>query len=232
MGNHSPKGTCQAWIVSRMISPQWIVDEVSRCRTRMRSAVMRPAPDPVGDRWHVRAHAAWLCHRRSPSRTSVLVCTQVMAWSVMPPSRRSRRRAADDRRWWMACCVRFSSSCTPLERYAMSDTIPLAVLAGIARAVDTLHAWNAALTQARATEGGARPRGRYGATLRYMFAGKRLRERRDQALQPLAMFATRAQALGISLAALYSACGGKPVLEPEEAAVGAWRPRSTARGGA
>ena len=101
----------------------------------------------------------------------------------------------------------------------MSDTIPLAILNSIARAVDTLRAWNAALTQARAMEVVAHQPGWSTYALRDTFAGKRLRARRDQALRTLDLFETRAQALGIPLEALYTACGGKPVLEPEDAAV-------------
>jgi hypothetical protein len=109
----------------------------------------------------------------------------------------------------------------------MSDTIPLAVLSSIAHAVDMVRVWNAAITQARAMEVVAHQPGRYEDGLRYAFAGKRLRERLDRALQTLDLLETRAQALGISLEALYTACQGKPVLEPEGAAVQAWRRRST-----
>jgi hypothetical protein len=109
----------------------------------------------------------------------------------------------------------------------MSDTIPLAILSSIAHAVDTVHVWNAAITQARAMEVVAHQPGRYEYDLRDTFAGKRLRERLDRALRTLDLLETRAQALGIPIEALYTACQGKPVLEPEGAAVREWRPRST-----
>jgi len=108
----------------------------------------------------------------------------------------------------------------------MSDTIPPAILTSIAHAVDTVRAWNAAITQARAREVVAHQPGRYEYALRYAFAGKRLRERLDRALWTLDLLETRAQALGIPIAALYTACRGKPAREPEGAAVHAWRRNS------
>jgi hypothetical protein len=101
----------------------------------------------------------------------------------------------------------------------MPDAIPLAILSSIARAVDTLRAWNTAITQARALEVVAHQPGRSPDAVRDTFAWKRLRARRDQALRTLDLFETRAQALGIPLEALYTACGGKPVLESEDAAL-------------
>jgi hypothetical protein len=101
----------------------------------------------------------------------------------------------------------------------MDDPIPLAVLTGIARAVETIHAWNATMLRARTLEGGAYRPGRH------LYAGKRLRERLAQALRTLDFLETRAQALGIPREALYTACGGKPVVEPENAAVWEWRHR-------
>ena len=101
----------------------------------------------------------------------------------------------------------------------MSDTLPLAILSSIARAVDALRAWNAAVTQARVLTMVAHQPGRYASALRNPYAWKRLRARRDQALRTLDLFETRAQALGIPLETLYTACGGKPLLEPEDAAV-------------
>jgi hypothetical protein len=118
----------------------------------------------------------------------------------------SRRHAAPG----AACLVR---------RSLTSETIPLAVLTGIARAVETIRAWNATMTRARALAGGTRRPGRH------QYAGKRLRARLEQALRTLAYFETRAQALGIPSEALYTACGGKPVVEPEAAAVWEWRHR-------
>ena len=109
----------------------------------------------------------------------------------------------------------------------MSDTIPPAILTSIAHAVDTVRAWNAAITQARAMEVVAHQPGRYEDALRYPFARKRLRERLDRALRTLDLLATRAQALGISIEALYTAWQGKPAREPEGADVRAWRPSST-----
>ena len=105
----------------------------------------------------------------------------------------------------------------------MSDTIPPAILTSIAHAVDTMRAWNAAITQARAMEVVAHQPGRYEYALRYAFAGKRLRERLDRTLRTLDLLETRAQALGIPVEALYTACQEKPALEPEGAAVRAWR---------
>jgi hypothetical protein len=69
----------------------------------------------------------------------------------------------------------------------MPDTIPPAILMSIAHAVDTVRAWNAAITQARAMEVVAHQPGRYEYALRYTFAGQRLRERLDRALQTLDM---------------------------------------------
>jgi hypothetical protein len=92
----------------------------------------------------------------------------------------------------------------------MSDTIPPAILANIARAVAIIRAWNAGITLARNT-----------------YAGKRRRQRLDRALQTLDLFETRAQALGIPIEALYAACGGKPVLAPDGAAVQEWGYPST-----
>ena len=91
----------------------------------------------------------------------------------------------------------------------MSDTIPPAILAHVARAVAIIRAWNAGITLARDT-----------------YAAKRRRQRLDRALQTLALFETRAQALGIPIEALDAACGGKPVLAPDGATGQAWRPGS------
>jgi hypothetical protein len=101
----------------------------------------------------------------------------------------------------MACLVR---------RDLMADTIPPALLTGIARAVVIIRAWNARMTQARTLEGGVPPPGRY-----QVMGRRRLRMQRDQALQTLDRLETQAQAWGIPLEALYAACGGKPVVEPE-----------------
>src|SRR5712691_9328620 len=109
-----------------------------------------------------------------------------------------------------------------LRRYRMSDTLPPAILTSIAHAVDTVRAWNAAITQARAMEVVAHQPGRYAYDLRDTCAGKRLRERRDRALWTFDLLETRAQALGIPIEALYTACRGKPALEPEGAEVRAW----------
>jgi len=109
----------------------------------------------------------------------------------------------------------------------MSDPIPPAILTSIAHTVDTIRPWNAAITQARAMEVVAHQPGRYEYALRYAFAGRRLRERLDRALRTLDLLKTRAQSLGLPVAALYMACQGKPALEPEGADVHAWRCRST-----
>lgn len=81
----------------------------------------------------------------------------------------------------------------------MSDTIPPAILDNIARVVAIIRAWNAGIVL---------PRDTYAPT-------RRRRERVEQALQTLEMFETRARALGIPIEALYAACGGKPVLDPD-----------------
>ena len=91
----------------------------------------------------------------------------------------------------------------------MSDTIPPAILANVARAVAIIRAWKAGITLARDT-----------------YAQKRRRQRLDRALQTLDLFETRALALGIPIEALDAACGGKPVLAPDGATGQAWRPGS------
>src|SRR5712692_10592045 len=120
-------------------------------------------------------------------------------------------------------CTHRQAHARMLRRCRMDDPIPPAILTSIAHAVDLVRVWNAAITQARAMEAVAHQPGRYEYDLRYAFAGKRLRERLDRALQTLDLLETRAQALGIPIAALYTACRGKPALKPEGAAVHEWR---------
>jgi hypothetical protein len=80
----------------------------------------------------------------------------------------------------------------------MSDTIPPAILAHVARAVAIIGAWKAGITLARDT-----------------YAQKRRRQRLERALQALAFFEARAQALGLPIEMLYAAYGGKPGVVPE-----------------
>jgi hypothetical protein len=52
--DHMPKGMCQEQTVSRLMSCGRVLDEVSPCCEWMRSHMVRPVPDPFGDRLSVR----------------------------------------------------------------------------------------------------------------------------------------------------------------------------------
>lgn len=114
---------------------------------------------------------------------------------------------------------RWDSTC-PVHHIAPS--IPPAVLARVAWCVTQLHAWNAAIAQARQVERLAQAPGRYEYDLRYSLAGAQARAQRDVAWLSLEALEHSAARLGISADALYAAVGGKPTLAEEGEAVAGW----------
>jgi hypothetical protein len=105
----------------------------------------------------------------------------------------------------------------------MPPSIPPTVTARLLHALGVLHAWNAALSQARRMEAVARQPGRYEYDLRYTDVGALLRQQLAAAQATLAQLETVAWDHGITPEQLYAPLGGRPALLPEAAAVQAWR---------
>lgn len=106
--------------------------------------------------------------------------------------------------------------------------IPPRVLTRVQHALATLHAWNAAVLQARRMEAIAHQPGRYEADLRDGQDASAVQQRLALAvaLDLLTQFAARAQANGVEPDDVYAPLGGKPRLLAEGPQVQAWRTRA------
>jgi hypothetical protein len=111
----------------------------------------------------------------------------------------------------------------PCAAHAWPPPLPPTVTARLQHAFGVLHAWNAAVTQARRMEAVARQPGRYEYDLRYTDLGALHRHQLAAAQATLAQLEQAAWDHGITPEQLYAPLGGKPVLLPEAAAVQAWR---------
>lgn len=105
----------------------------------------------------------------------------------------------------------------------MPPPIPPTVTARLQHAVDVLHAWNAAVAQARRMERVAHQPGRYEYDLRHTDVGAQQRQQLAAAQATLAQLETMAWDHGITPEQLYAPLGGQPALLPAAAAVQAWR---------
>jgi hypothetical protein len=102
--------------------------------------------------------------------------------------------------------------------------VPTRTLGRVQHALQQLHAWNTAVSQARRMEAVAHQPGRYEYDLRYGTAEAPRRAGVAKALTTLTTFEALAQANGVDPEAVYAALGGKPALLPEGQHVHEWRP--------
>jgi len=102
-------------------------------------------------------------------------------------------------------------------------TIPATVTARLQWALGVLHAWNAAIVQARRMERVAQQPGRYEYDIRYTDVGGAQRQQLATARAMLAQLETMAGDHGMTPEELYAPLGGKPSLLAEGPQVQTWR---------